>query len=415
MSFVFAFVKTYTRTCSSCIFRIFTTKDKRQQLEVEWLSFFVTEDVIKVVYLYFRRVVTMSRKFIMSRVRLEKKFEEIKSRGFKLRQDLVLCNTHRPLSNQCKSILKGFGVKEELLQYPISLITLVFVNEKRTVCRVYLESSADNVGRIYSETEYNVSSLHLEESDLEYSLYVGDEVPSVGLRGEELVEFEMVSTYPVFESYFKKNDMLLDNMELWSVFNNIELIDKCSDYSKGKMYGIHMNGNNIKNEDWGISYVDEYLDSSFRNQDFRTEISASLDVDVPSKLMTWKYKSMMLNNNVYQALFRFSELEFDVLLSDLRADGYTLHSMGLVNVRSMENSVTVCGFFNGRTYMYTVFYFSKEYECFVVELLYSKSEVKEIRVNNYKVNVVGINVNDGMETTLIRGFDFENFDEYHLI
>lgn len=356
----------------------------------------------------------MSRKFVMTAVRLEKKFEEIKSRGFVLRQDLVLCNKNKPLSDQCKNVLRGFGVKDELLQYPISQIILIFVNNNKTVFRLYLESSADNVGRLYGKTEYNVENFDLDDTGLEYSLYVGDEVPEVGLRGEELTEFEMVCTYPVFEEKFSKMGMLMDNMELWTIFNDYDLIDKCSDYSKGKMVGVFTRGKNIKREEWGISYVDEYTKGMYEDN-LKVEVSAPLDVEIPGKLMSWKYKSLMLNNDIYQALFRFSEIELDVLLSDLRADGYTFHSLGLVNVRSMEDSVTVCGFYNGKNYMYTAFYFSQEYNCFVAELLYSVKDITELRVNGFNVNVVEVKANDGIETTLIRGFDFENFDEYNLI
>lgn len=350
----------------------------------------------------------------MTGVRLEKKFDELKSRGFKLRQDLVLCNTHNAMSDQCKKVLGDFKVKEELLQYPISRIILVFVNDSRTVSRVYLESSSDGVGRVYSEIEYNVGELPLEEPNLEYSLYVGDEVPEVGLRGEELVEFEMVCTFPVFEEYLRKKEMLLNNMELWTVFNDFSLVDKCTNYSKGKMCGVFLEGKNIRKESWGSCYIDEY-NEGVNPRNVNMEVSASLGVDVPSRLMSWKYKSLMLNSDVYQALFRFSEIDLDTLLSDLRKDGYTFISMGLVNVRSLANSVTVCGFYNGGNYMYTVFYYSKEYEGFVVELLYSKSEVTDVVVNGFTINVVRVDVNDGMETTLIRGFDFENFDEYNLI
>lgn len=295
------------------------------------------------------------RKVVLTSVRFRRKLSELAKNGYTFDKEIIICNVGN-FFDEDNQFFKDTKVNEKFLEYPISEVGLYFKNTERgTMCLVALESDG-KLGKMSS----SVGGICDVDSDEKYYIDLGDPIPTVGLEGEPIKTFELRSDYPMF------------SQELSKLF------------------------------------------------DYSAEIAAELQVDYSDAstfepLKGWKYKSIMLNNNVHEALFRFRDLDLDELLTDLKNNGYTLESIGLIDVRSITDSVTVCMFKNQYGYSYISFFYGIEEEEFMVRIQSSNIELRRVKVNGKFVPMVRVLLSNNDEaTTLIHGFDFENFKEYNL-
>ena len=295
------------------------------------------------------------RKVVLTSVRFRRKLSELAKNEYTFDKEIIICNVGN-FFDEDNQFFKDTKVNEKFLEYPISEIGLYFKNTERgTMCLVALESDG-KLGKMSS----SVGGICDVDSDEKYYIDLGDPIPTVGLEGEPIKTFELRSDYPMF------------SQELSKLF------------------------------------------------DYSAEIAAELQVDYSDAstfepLKGWKYKSIMLNNNVHEALFRFRDLDLDELLTDLKNNGYTLESIGLIDVRSITDSVTVCMFKNQYGYSYISFFYGIEEEEFMVRIQSSNIELRRVKVNGKFVPMVRVSLSNNDEaTTLIHGFDFENFKEYNL-
>lgn len=304
----------------------------------------------------------MSRKVLLTKSRLEKRLEGLKKEGFVFEKELLICNKSKEFDEPTKIVLRTLGVSIGYLEYPLSEVYLI-LNKKDKTCIIGILADKDGRGKLSLDV-YGLSEL---ESDERYVLDYGDAIPSSGMGGEPLVSFELCSGVPMFSSLLRGIGLLPQG------FNSIP-------------------------KDSNLVYLNSGITSVFKS------------------LYDWKYTSMMLNSDVSNAVFRFSSIDLERVLNDLYSEGYTLVSLGIIGVRSIVGSVTVCGFKKETGYVYVSFYYGVEEEEFLVRFWSTPFEQKSVCVEGRQVYMYNISVRDkGDTSTLIRGFDFENFETHHVI
>lgn len=303
----------------------------------------------------------MGKKVILTSVRLDKKLNELKESGYTFYNEIKICDTSNPLSGNDKNILKEKGVDDSYLIYPLSEIGLYFTNSHDgTMCLLAIESSGKN-----GKMETTIGGICEVEANEEYYLEVGE------VASDTITRYELVSNESMFKDLLLSKNLMPELGE--PDFSAETASELAIDYTQG-------------------------YDSSFHS------------------LYGWKYKSIMLNNNISEALFRFRDLSLDSLLEDLYQEGYHLVSLGLLDVRSIVDSVTVCGFQNSEGYLYVIFYYGLEEEEFMVKIQSYPYQLVRIRNCNKVIPLVKVDVEGENETsTLIRGFDFDNFEEFNLV
>lgn len=303
------------------------------------------------------------KRVVLTSVRFRKKLAELSAKGYTFMEELKVCDKNVYFTDKDKQFFKDMGV-EEYLDYPIREIGLYFTNEAEgTMCLVLLEAFEGKIGKMSTSLGGIISEV---DSCEKYYIDYGDNIPEVGMEDEPIDTFELKTETPIFI-----NELILQGL--------------------------------IKEEDTSVEFADEFT------------LDQVMQADPPKEMYSWKYKSFMLNNDVHEALFRFRDLNLDELLSDLRKEDYKLISLGLIDVRSLVDSITVCAFKNDKGYSYISFYYGIEEEEFMVKIQSRETELNRIKVNGKYVPLVSVNIQNADETsTLIHGFDFENFREYNL-
>lgn len=377
------------------------------------------------------------KRVVLDSVRLEKRLRELSKEGYKLRQEVVTCNKERHLNSKDIKVLKELGVSREILKYPIMLVEMFFYKE-RSAKRLMIESDGSLSARfILSDIEYSSEFVCSCEK---YTLFVGDEIPEFVDKNKPLREFELCCSEYVLQGILEKYNLLLDNRFLLDVFNEYEYINASKWYTTGKMIGLDRSYasdihtllvKNMFTEVEDYKYVSEFGDScvtlemngkisiyySDRFSDVKNEVAITEIVEdkdfVSTVLHSSKYNTVMLNSDFSNALFNFSDVDLEDILLNLERFGYKLDSLGVVCVRSMVDSVTVCGFKNNKGYLYIMFYYGYREEQFVIRIVSSDEEIESMSVREKVVPLV--HVLDGDYTTLIRGFDFSNFRSFALV
>ena len=300
------------------------------------------------------------KRAMLTSVRFKKKLAELKAKGYTFVDEIKVCNKDVFFDLKDRQFFKEMGVNEEFYEYPIGEIGLYFENtEENTMCLVLLEACENSMGKISS----SIGGICETDSNEEYYIDLGDPIPDVGLEGEEISTFELKSPSPMFIS----------------ALVNSQLTNMDEEFA----------------EEFAIDTVQE--------------------AKPMADMYNWKYKSVMLNNDVHEALFRFRDISLNELLSDLNKNRYELVALGLVDVRSLVDSITVCVFKNNSGYSYISFFYGVEEEEFMVKIQSRETMLKRIKVNGKYVPLFEVNVESSRDTsTLIQGFDFENFKEYNL-
>lgn len=300
------------------------------------------------------------RKSMLTSVRFKRKLVELKTKGYTFEEEIKVCDKNIFFGVKDKQFFKEMQVDEEFFDYPIREIGLYFKNsEENTMCLVLLEACETSIGKISS----SIGGICEIDSNEDYYIDLGDPIPDVGLEGEEISTFELRSSEPVFITALLNSELVGTNEEFA--------------------------------EELTIDQIKE--------------------AEPMASIYNWKYKSVMLNNDVHEALFRFRDINLTDLLSDLNKNGYELIALGLIDVRSLVDSITVCAFKNEKGYSYISFFYGVEEEEFMVKVQSRETLLKRIKVNGKYVPLVEVNVENSEDTsTLIQGFDFENFREYNL-
>ena len=305
-------------------------------------------------------VVRKMKKVVLTSVRFRKKLAELSAKRYTFEGEVKICNKDCYFGEKDNQFFKDTKVDEEYLQYPLSEIGLYFINsEEDTMCLVMLEACEGKMARM----SVSVGGICDVDSGEKYYIDLGDPIPDVDLVGEPLSTFELKSEEPMF----------LDELV------NSAMIGEDTEFAEGFAF-------------------DQVLESP-----------------PMADLRDWKYKSVMLNNDIHEALFRFRDLDLNDLLNDLKRNHYSLVGLGLIDVRSLVDSITVCAFKNETGYSYISFYYGVEEEEFMVRIQSRETELKRVRINGKEVLMARVTVDNSEEaSTLIHGFDFENFREYEL-
>lgn len=404
------------------------------------------------------KMTTNGRKMVLTSVRLRKKFKELSAEGYKLRQEIITCDVDNHLSSGDINILKDLQVDSSYLHYPIRTIEEYFYSSKSAV-RVVIETSKDGIARMLCKGIEPYDKLL--ESTEDYSVFVGEDVPEFIDDGEKLTSFNLCGEEPVFKKLLENSSLLMDNLVLWSIFSNYDYKSNSKDFTNGTLIGLERsfaseisvillhegfyrvssdedgyengivsykseNGDSVVDvsvtDSISLWYKDMFMSEKVYGEEvcgykYRVQDDGNYKGDFANHtLSNWKYRSIMLNNNVNEALFKFDDIDLDSVLDGLKEDGYMLRSLGFSSVRSIVDSVTICGFKNVNGYSYIIFYYGLIEEVFMMEILSTKNELRSIVVNDKDIRLVNINLDSHEDaSTLIHGFDFSNFEEYELV
>lgn len=394
----------------------------------------------------------------LTSVRLEKALNGLRDKGYKLRSDVVICNKKSHMKNSDIVKLRTVGVSDDYLAYPVNTICMSFVREdplSESLLTVWVgEDSRAYIGVSYEGSNNGVPVL---STDSRYIVCVGEDEPD-DINGEVVEGYELYGNTPVMYRRLEEMGMLLDNMALWKVFGDLVLVDKSDDVSKHSLCGLPLDYLDDLGYMLDISGFTEYRRSSsegvevvqYSNSDGNCYVDVSVgssvsavysdiyvgsaieeaavtsnileeydtcgDISIPKGLTSSRYKSIMINYEVSEATFKLGSLSLEDMLDMLHNDGYRIDSLGLVGVTNIVTSKTVCGFRSPKGYMYVIFYFSEDTGGFMVRVLSSSYKRAEIVQNGVPVPMLDLGVHDTLSaTTLIRGFDFDNFREHSLV
>lgn len=109
----------------------------------------------------------------------------------------------------------------------------------------------------------------------------------------------------------------------------------------------------------------------------------------------------------------FDGLDLSEMLAYLRDEGYSLDSIGFGRTWSISDSITVCGFKSEEGFCYVAFYYEN---VFMTRIISVSKRLREVEVNGYTVKLRKLALDEADEvSTLVRGFDVCNFQEYNLL
>lgn len=395
---------------------------------------------------------------LLTSVRIEKALNGLKDKGYKFRSDVVICNKKSHMRNSDIVKLRTVGVSDDYLAYPINTICMSFVREG-PLSESLLTICVGDDGRAYISVseESAANGVPVLSTDSRYIVCIGEDEPDE-IGGETVEGYELYGNYPVLYNELDDMGIMLDNMALWKVFGDMVLVDKSDDVSKRSLCGLSLEYlddllymldisgfSEYKREESegtevvqysskdGSCYVDISIGSSISavysdiysecvmneaavTRNYTSEYDTCGDISIPKSLTSSYYRSIMINYEVSEATFKMGSLRLEDLLDLLHNDGYRIDSLGILGVTRIATSKTVCGFKSSKGYMYIVFYFSEADGGFMVRILSSSYKRAEIIQNGVRVPLLALGVHDvESATTLIRGFDFENFREYSLV
>lgn len=375
----------------------------------------------------------MARKILFTAERFRKKLQELKREKYVLRQDSIICGGPDLLSEEDFETLRKLGVTENWLNHRISKINLYFYKQD-SAKRLTIEPGSNGVAKIlFDSIPY---SGELVTEDVDYAVGIDD--PAEENESTHIV----LDNKPIFRDLMIDYCLLPSSTVLWSIFN-VFVGEK---YGTGVVFCITQNileeiveqllcqgfieqenGAYISEDNsyWvgiclldgiKVSYHDRFMSGSVG--DFRMEMAEELGIsDFATRYYNdWRYRVRLIEGNVDDSVFKYDRINLDDLLRKLHADNYTLDSIGLVNIRSWTDCVTVCGFKNIHDFVYVIFYFDKEKKDFLVEIVSSPEEVGKLQVDELMIPLVHVTIGGFKEvSTFIHGFDLGNFKEHSLV
>lgn len=374
----------------------------------------------------------MARRILFTAERLRRKVSELQREGYVLRQDSVIAGGVEVFSDSDIATLRELGVDSKWFNHPISRIKMYFYSNSSVKC-LSVEPHKSGVGRILlEELSFNKN---LFQEDVEYVLQIDD-------AEEDSYSHLVLDTAPVLSDLLKEYGMLPKSLVLWRIFNTF----MGEGYRAGVISGISQetleeigenllfegfressngafvcNGSDIWvevsiNNGLTVSYRDKYMGISFEN--YQMEVSKELGIsDFATRYYNERsYRLKLLDGDINDSVFKFDRVNLEDLLTKLHEDRYTLDSLGIVNIRSWADCVTVCGFKNIHDFVYIIFYFDSERKEFLMEIVSSAEEVVKLQVNDTVVTLVHVITDSFKEvSTFVHGFDLANFRKHSLI
>lgn len=380
-----------------------------------------------------------ARKVVLDSNRLGKRLRDLAVGGYKLRQDIIVCNIENHLGYNNLNVC---CIKEDF-KYPIERIEMYFYNMS-SAKRLLIESVSGNCKIVLEDIEYSKDFVECNEK---YNLFDGDEIPEC-VGDDRLVSFKLCLGKPIMYELLNMYDLLLDNNFYWDVFNNYEFLsnsitESTTTLSLDRKFSSEINVLLVNN---GFTLKDNYLYESrdgesvvqlkFMGSTFSVNYSDmfsglnGLNIDNLSEefseeliigdfaknvLPKPKFNSVMLNGNINNAEFNLSDIDLELVLQELSRYDYCLDNLGIACVSSMEWCRVVCGFRSSNSYLYIQFYFDRMDCQYKVRLLSKDSKECKLDCEGVRVTLIDVNCSDEDMTTLIKGFDFGNFKKYSLI
>lgn len=377
-----------------------------------------------------------TKRVVMDSVRLDKKLKELSDEGYKLRQQLLYCNSKNHFS---ASDYDEMGIKER--SFPLSKIEMVFFCKDKGVLLSLISDSPRKSKMICTEIKLSSS---LRTSKLDYALFEEDDFENCFNGEENVSEFELCLKSVLLKDRLEKYGLLVENSILYSIFNNYLLRLNSAGYDSGKLIGLNRSYsseiNKILKESGyecsnsftfmskdlfcgvNISFYSDKMDVIYFDKlgfdgGYSCEISRELAVSdfADIELTKPKYQMIMLNGEINSAKFNFNDIVLDDILEGLREEGYIFTSLGVACVRSMLNCITICGFRNKHGYLYVEFFYGVQEDSFLIRFTSSREKLKVVTINNKDVCLIDVNVGSFDSTTFIRGFDFSNFENFSLV
>lgn len=382
-----------------------------------------------------------ARKVVLDSNRLGKRLKDLAVGGYKLRQEIVTCNKDNFLSHEDLDIC-SIDVDTK---YPIEKIEMYFYSPE-SAKRLVIEAVGGQGKIVLEDIDY---SDKLVESDEEYSLFDGDDVPDSDAEGNRLSRFRLCLNSPIMYNVLYMYELVMDNAFYFDVFNNYEYLCNSRSAENGAMIGldrkyaseinvlllnngfksvgnyiyISSNGDSkvvlqFMGNSFNLFYTDRFVRSEPNTLDsYKEEFSEELIVGDFAKnvLQSPKFNAVMLNGEINNAEFNLSDLDLDVILSELSIYGYHIDNLGLACVGSMNWFRVVCGFRGESSYLYVQFYFDTR-ECQLkVRILSSEARLSRLDCEGVNVFLVDVDCSNEDTTTLIKGFDLGNFKEHSLV
>lgn len=413
---------------------------------------------------------------LFSESTLESILDSLKEDGYRFQRDWVICNVEDYMNSYTISCFKSIGVNLSYLNYPINSINLVFWKTGKT-CEISVLIEGDTT-IITIEKYSSGSSPTLTYGNEKYSLFIGDEVPSYGLEGELLVSFRLCAEEAFLNVILKEKGLCMSNDILYTIFGSITFSDKARYSSSSMLLGISKEySSNIlsmvqsncylfsgarryytddvvlfyKSRD-GLSYV-YYTEGNglisvwytdvftLGNKQFELAMGykeSSSFVDMIAEpnsefgllgslknsfksefafcfVNKWQYKIRMLNNDVNDAIFNLSDISMKEVMAELKANNYSLSSLGLYDIKSFVSSASVCGFYNNSSYVYLAFYYNNLSESLLLEVLSSIDKLEDTIIDGRCVKMFDVVDSKEYISTFVSGFNFPEFKAIGLV
>lgn len=376
----------------------------------------------------------MARKILFTAERFRKKLQELKRGGYILRQDSIICGGSSILSTEDLDTLRTLGVEESWLKHSISEIVMYFYTTS-SVKRLSIEPNGSGVARIlFEDFPFHGDLVH--EESVDYVIGVND------LEDEDDCKHLVLGSEPIFRDLMIDYCLMPSSTILWNVFNTYigdqfevgiiscipqNVLEEVVESLSNQGYIEKENGAYVSEDGnyWvAINLIDginiQYRDTfmGIPVESFKIEIAEELGIsDFATRYYNeWPYRLRLVEGNVDDSVFKFDKIDLEDLLRKLHKDNYTLDSIGLINVRSWVDCVTVCGFKNIHDFVYIIFYFDKNKKDFLVEIVSSPEEVAKLQVDDLMVPLIHVSTGGFREvSTFIHGFDLGNFKEHALV
>lgn len=147
------------------------------------------------------------RMSVLSMEVLNKKMEELRAKGYKLRQEIVLCDRTIKYTDVIKNELKSIGIQMKYIKYNISCIKMYFYT--LTKAKLFEIRVIDGSVKYKIEDIVFFNSLTTDKNIL---VFLGEKVYDIN-------NYRLLSSYPVLNKILKKHHLLLSSMCLWNMFN----------------------------------------------------------------------------------------------------------------------------------------------------------------------------------------------------
>ena len=258
--------------------------------------------------------------------------------------------------------------------------------------------------------------------------------------GYDINNYRLLSSYPVLNKILKKQHLLLSSMCLWNMFNSYEykssagyyeedtlgqlslgfLPKVVSDLKSNNMFLFKEGDTRVYKSDTGDVTVEVLVEDSIKlvysdvySCSYESEIAEEVGIDIVKNPILL---SRIIESGKGYCIFKYSTMNFEELLRQLRLYKYKFVLFGFCGIRLLETCCMVCGFRRGSDYVYVSFYYNENGREFLIKVETKSTELQKIKINNASVTLIKVSV-DSMDSvsTLINGFDLENFKENNLV